>query len=148
LPDEVRAFYATCNGLDAKAGSSPFPHPLLGVTALVPCGLHRPPLSAQCEAQWEEWGKEQEEPRALRIFPNHMRNILADEDEGEMQFKDADRIVALTVPREGVCIGFAIDGSLGYPAGTIFHIENLLATRFDNLRQWLAFNATALSGDA
>ena len=145
LPTDIRDFFRTTNGLEAKAGTDPFPHPLVSVNALIPCGQHRPPLSQQCEGQWKEWGEAQEDPRALRIFPNDMRNILTDEDEGEIAFPEADRWIALEIPREGVCLAFELSGNGGYAAGTVFEVENLQATRYTNLREWFAYRATMLN---
>ena len=145
LPADIRDFYALTDGIVPKAGTDAFPHPLLPVTALIPCGQHRPPLSQQCEAQWKEWGEPDEEPRALRIFPNSMRNILTDEDEAEMSFAAADELVALVIPRSGDGLAFALRDGPTHAAGAIFDIENLQATRYTNLREWFAYNATMLN---
>ena len=145
LPPDIRDFYRLTDGLEAKTGTDPFPSPFVGVGALIPCGQHRPPLSQQCDAQWKEWGEEQEEPRALRIFPNNMRNILTDEDEGEISFAEADGWIALEIPRDAGCLAFELRGGLKYPAGTVFEVENLQATRYGNLREWFAYRATMLN---
>lgn len=141
LPADVAAFYRLANGIAVKRGD--FPHPILPAAALVPAGSHRPALSAQLAAQWNDWGREQGQAQELEVFTTSLLDLAADRPESAITFPEADNLVPLTVPRDGACIAFVPrDGA--YPAGTILEVENLCATRYAGLREWLAMSGARL----
>lgn len=143
LPPEIREFYRLANGIAMKQGD--FPYPIVPIAALVPAGAHRPALAAQFEAQWNEWGREEGQGQELNVFTTSLIDLAADRHESTIAFSDAGSLVALTVPREGACIAFVLqDGA--YPAGTIMEIENLCATRYAGLKEWLAMSGARIGG--
>lgn len=138
LPPQVAQFYRQANGIAVKQGD--FPYPFLPVAALVAAGAHRPALSAQLADQWDEWGREDGQGRELHVFTTSLMDLATDRPESLLAFADADAIIPLTVPRKGACIAFVLrDGA--YPAGTILEVENLCATRYTGLKEWLAMTA-------
>lgn len=139
LPPQVTEFYRLANGIAVQQGD--FPYPMLPVSALVPAGAHRPALSAQLEIQWDEWGREDGLGRELHVFTTSLMDLATDRPESTIAFGEADSLVPLTVPRSGACIAFVLrDGPC--PAGTILEVENLCATRYTGLKEWLAMTST------
>ncbi len=140
LPEQLRHFYEVCDGVEAL--SPDYPHPVVRIAELVPTAFHSPSLSAQCEAQWREWGEQDGDPRALRVFPPGFVAAITDRSERELPFSFADALLALEAPRAGTCVAMLVAEEAAYPAGTVFQIENLTATRYDTLATWLATSAT------
>lgn len=140
LPEQLRRFYEVCDGVEAR--SPDYPHPFVRIAELTTTASYSPSLAAQCESQWREWGEQDGDPRALRVFPPGFVAAIADRSERELPFSFADALLALEAPREGTCVAMLVAEESLYPAGTVFQIENLTATRYDTLASWLAKSAT------
>ena len=140
FPEELRAFYEVCDGMEVTDDEHPYP--FLRASDLRLAGSYSPSLSEQAEAQWREWGEAEGDPRAFRVFPSGCLAAVTDRAEGEMQFARADSLLALYPPEGARCLCIAVADGGGYTSGTVFEIENLTATRYKSLSAWLGFSAT------
>ena len=104
-----------------------------------------PPLSAQLLADWEEWGREHEEPKGLRVFANNFADLLSDSPERTIPFSDVDAMLALETPDSGQGALMVVEANRHFPIGTVLAVENLQATRFENLRAWMASTVANLA---
>lgn len=135
-PRALRELYASCNGVSPM--SSEFPNVLLPVQALVLGHEHRPPLSQQCRRRLAAAvDGEGVAPTALRIEPAPLlptsplpRETLSPED--------ADRLLALEVPRLGCAVTMNLDTDNGFAPGVVFELDGPRAICHDSLAHWLA----------
>jgi hypothetical protein len=141
LPGEVREFYRCCDGVAPL--TEDFPHPILAVGELRLGGSCSPPLADQLNEQWSDWGRESGEPSVLAVFPPSALAVMADRPERCLPFEAADRLLPLVAPRDGACVAIVVEPG-EYAPGTVLDIENLVATRYDSLKAWLAATATMM----
>jgi hypothetical protein len=140
FPEELRAFYEVCDGVETSDEAHPYP--FFKASELRFAGSCSPSLSEQAERQWREWGEGDGDPRAFQVYPSGYLAAVMDQTEGEMQFPFADSLLAMYPPQGGRCLCMAIADAGGYAPGTVFEIENLTATRYHSLSAWLAASAS------
>ena len=140
VPPDVRRLYELCDGVANPTEDTAYP--IVSVSDLRRAGEYAPALSTQIEAQWKEWGEADGDPRALRVFPAGYLAALTDRSEREVEFSFADDLLALQPPENGRCLTVLTAPQFEYAAGTVFEIENLTATRYESLSNWLATSAS------
>ena len=155
LPEDLSAFYSICNGVAPM--STEFPTVLLPVRALARAGMHRPPLSVQCQRLARQAAS------LPSSAPGATANPPATPQEGQVQlvdssvlppvsapgvsslnFEQVDALLALEIPRDARCVTLVIEGSSGLEPGTVLDFDGLNATRYDSLSRWLACYAALL----
>jgi hypothetical protein len=143
IPDELKDFYRLSNGVRWQEGSSMSNISVLD--ELRTSSAFIPPLSAQLLAEWEEWGREHEEPRGLRVFANSFADLISDTPERTIPFSEIDSMLALEAPESGQGAVVVVRKNRYFPIGTVLAIEGLQATRFDGIRAWMASNVANLA---
>lgn len=142
LPQQLRSFYGVCDGLETS--DKEHPYPIVRASALALAGAYTPSLSEQADAQWQEWGESDGDPRAFLVHPSGYLAAVTNRVEDELPFSFADSLIALYPPEGARCLCMVVRDSGCYGAGTVLEIENLTATRYASLSTWLAMSASAV----
>ncbi len=141
-PLALREFYESCNGVSPM--SDEFPNVLLPIQALVRGHQHLPPLSVQCQRCLTASANDEGTPTALRIEPAPLLPTAALARDA-LPPEEADRLLALEVPRLGRGVTMNLDTDNGFARGVVLELDGTRAICHDSLAHWLA-TQTALFG--
>jgi hypothetical protein len=143
LPPELRAFYATTDGIDLSAVK--YRKNIIPLSALKLSSMYSPPLSTQTRSDWEKYGKAENEPEGLPVTSTDLVKILTNNYEVVIPFNDVDSMLSLEVPEFGKGTVIVHRPHYFYPVGTVLEIENFCATRHNGVKSWLASHETVMA---
>lgn len=143
LPGELAEFYQIADGIDWT--SVEYRKDFESISEIRFSSAHSPSLSSQLQTEWQEWGREQGEPRGLRVFSTSLIDLAADDAECTIPFSEVDDMLSLEAPENGKGAVLVTKENRHLPIGTVLEIENLVATRFESIRQWLGSTAASVT---
>ncbi len=143
LPDELKALYAITDGIDWSAAD--YHDDFVRIADLKPSAAYSPSLSEQLRGEWERYGRDDGEPEGLTVFSESLVKIMTNKPEFMLPFDDVDDMLALEAPASGNGVVIVSKSHRLLPVGTVLGVENLSATRYGNIRSWLASATTAVT---
>lgn len=140
LPDELKDFYLSSNGINREIDGSDEPaRNVLSIQLLIKPGTRNPPLSSLLREEWLADGKEDGEPEGLCVFSTSLINSLPGAPhQFVLPFSDVDTMLSLESNGHGPLAVAVVNPHTHFPVGTILQIENGTATHFNGVRAWLA----------
>jgi len=139
LPDELKTFYALSDGIGWSAAD--YRNDFVRISELKPSCRYDPPLSEQLRKEWESWGRENGEPEGLPVFSTSLVDLGANRYESVLSFQEVDNMLALETPDSGCAVLIVAQPHPLLPEGTVLDLENLVATRYSNIADWLSGSA-------
>lgn len=140
LPDELKDFYLSSNGIDREIGNADEQaRKVLSIQSLIKPGTRNPPLSSLLRQEWLAEGQEDGDPEGLCVFSTRLRDSLPGAPyQFVLPFGDVDAMLSLESDGHGPLAVAVVSPHPHFPVGTILQIENGTATHFDGVRVWLA----------
>lgn len=140
LPDELKDFYLSSNGINRDISGSDEPaRNVLSIQSLIKPGTRNPPLSSSLREEWLTDGQEDGEPEGLCVFSTSLIHSLPGAPhQFVLPFSDVDSMLSLESNGHGPLAVAVVNPHTHFPVGTILQIENGTATHFDGVREWLA----------
>ncbi|BBB60393.1 hypothetical protein UNDKW_2120 [Undibacterium sp. KW1] len=135
LAGELKEFYGVCNGF--KSTTSDCSSYIVPLRELQYASQYEPSLSNQLEQKWKDLN-DVNAPRGLLVISDSFVKIITADEDTVLSFHDVDNMIALHPPEDGKVVLIVVHDMACYPAGTVLEVEGLSATRFENVRTWLA----------
>ncbi|HEY5995096.1 MAG TPA: SMI1/KNR4 family protein [Gallionellaceae bacterium] len=144
LPPELREFYLNANGIDWPMEG--YRKNLPSASEIRLSSAYVPALSAQLLDSWQSWGRDEGEPKGIKVFSTSLLDLMADRYECVIPFSEVDGMLSLDAPESGDGAVLVVNSNRHFPIGTVLEVENLTATRYDGIRQWLASGTGTIAG--
>lgn len=141
LPAALAAFYAVCDGFEAR---DDFPVRMLPMADLRLGADHAPSPSAIVQAFWREHGNDSEQEGCLAILPpDNLVALATDTAESYLRPSALDLMLPIE-PMAPHTFTLVLLAGLGdrLPAGAVLEFENGAATRYEDFAHWLATRGT------